>query len=99
MEVERGTGEDRNNEILIERVLKRDPTISKLNDGYEKGKNQERRSETKNGDQRGKDEGGRTDLKHPPSFLINQPRNPLNSTPSSKSSNSGFSDSPSLSAT
>jgi hypothetical protein len=41
----------------------------------------------------------RTDFKHAPSFLINQPRNPLDSTSSSKSSNSGFSDSPSLSAT
>ena len=45
-----------------------------------------------------KREGRRTDLKHPPSFLVNQPRNPLDSTSSSKSSNSGFSDSPTLSA-
>jgi hypothetical protein len=36
----------------------------------------------------------RTDLEDTPSLFINQPRNPLDSTPPRKSSNSGFSDTP-----
>jgi hypothetical protein len=82
--------------LLVKKLQKQDPSTFKLNDDVvihlkDRVKNKdEKRSKRRR--------GGLTDFKHPPSFLINQSRDPFNSTASSKSSNSGFSDSPSLSA-